>query len=47
MSNNELLLKAAKDALNNLFSDTSVDKEVCRENLGELRDEIDSLLESL
>jgi len=44
---NEELYKAALDAINKLFSDRSVSKEKAVENLECLRDEIDTLIESL
>ena len=37
----------AKEALDRLYSNTSVSRAVTRELLGDLRDEIDLLLETL
>lgn len=39
--------KRAKEAINDLFSDTSVSREKTRDDLEELRDEILSLLATL
>ena len=41
------LVRAAKAAINEVFSDRSVEQSRTRESLEELRDEIDSLLETL
>ena len=43
----EELLKRAKEAINGVFSDTSVSKEQAAESLQQLIDEIDILLEAL
>lgn len=43
----ERLLKAAKDAVSALFSDKSVSTTVTWESLVEVRDDIDSRIESL
>ena len=44
---NEDLYQMAVQAINELFSDTSVSKETAIGNLRSLRDEIDTLIESL
>lgn len=44
---NEQLLETAQEAINNLFADTSVSADKCRENLKSLIDEIEILIESL
>lgn len=44
---NEQLLEKAKDAIDELFSDMSVSKVKCRENLRELISEIHIKIESL
>jgi hypothetical protein len=41
------LFEAAKKALNDLFSDRSVAQAETRDSLEELRDEIDSMLDTL
>jgi hypothetical protein len=46
MDNDELLQKT-KDALTALFSDTSVSRSKARENLRDVRDEIDVMLDTL
>ena len=46
-SKNVILYQKAKDAIEKLFSDTSVSVEKAKENLELLRDEIDLYLESL
>ena len=43
---NEDLYEVAKDAIDDLFNDASVDKETTKGNLQGLRDEIDMFLES-
>jgi hypothetical protein len=45
--NNEELYKNALDAINKLFSDRSVSKEKAIENLEGLKEEIDTLIETL
>lgn len=47
MDGHEELLRAAKDAINALFSDTSVPQSTTRASLEELQDEIESALDSL
>ena len=47
MDKNELLYEEAKQAINKLFSDTSVDKEIAIDNLEGLKIEIDDMIESL
>ncbi len=44
---NDELYDNALEAINEVFSDCSVDKSVCKSNLESLRDEIGTLLESL
>lgn len=44
---NTRLLDKAKAALEDLFSDCSVSRDKCRENLGELKDEIQQKLDCL
>jgi len=44
---NEAKYQRALNAINDLFSDTTVDKSEAAENLQGLRDEIDLLLDSL
>lgn len=44
---NEELYQAAMDAITELFSDKSVSVSDCRGNLEGLKDEINTLLESL
>lgn len=44
---NELLYKAAMEAINKLFCDQSVSPETTKENLNTLKDEIDMLLDSM
>lgn len=44
---NEQLFRAAQDAITALYSDTSVDKEKCAENLQTLIEELEMLIESL
>jgi polyhydroxyalkanoate synthesis regulator phasin len=46
MSNEELYQKA-ENAIEELFSDTSVTPQKCAENMQELRDRIDEYVESL
>jgi hypothetical protein len=46
MDNDELLEKA-KSAIDNLFSDTSVSRAKCRENLEDLQSEIETKLDAL
>ena len=41
------LVADIKEQINNLFSDTSVGPEVTREHLESIREEIDSLLDTL
>jgi len=41
------LLEQAKTAVNTLFSDTSVSREITRGELEELRDDLDNMLDSL
>lgn len=45
--NNKELLKAAKEAVQELFSDTSVSQTQCRENLEEIKADIDGYLDTL
>jgi len=46
MSNRELYLKTL-EAINDLFSDTSVSRNMAQGNLEQLRDEIDLMLRAL
>jgi len=43
----EMLIEQAKEAIDNLFSDTSVSKEQTKEDLEELIEEIQCKIESL
>lgn len=43
----ETKFEKAKQAVNDLFSDTSVDADTTRRRLQELKDEIDIMLDSL
>ena len=47
MSKNEILYEAALDAITELFSDTSVDKDDARSNMQALIEHIKELKESL
>lgn len=47
MSTNERLYKRAEEAIQELFSDTSVERETAKENLQGLRDHIATLIDSL
>jgi hypothetical protein len=47
VTTHEILLRDAQDAINDLFSDRSVDQSQTRRSLEELRDEIDVMLETL
>lgn len=44
---NKKLLLAATEAIDALFSDTSVSRDTCRENLDELREDIGQKLSCL
>ena len=41
------LVEAAKQAINSVFGDTSVDRSQTKESLKDLKDEIDILLDTL
>lgn len=45
--NNERLYKEALEAIENLFTDTNVSQGRAKENLKHLRNEIDTMIESL
>ncbi len=47
MASNDDLYQVAVDVINKLFSDASVSRETAIGNLKSLRDEIDTLIESL
>jgi hypothetical protein len=47
MTKNEKLLERAKEAINELFSDQSVSPTECKENLQDLKDEIELQIDSL
>ena len=47
MDSHDRLLKAAKEAIDRLFSDTSVSQETTMEDLRELRDDLDIRIEGL
>jgi hypothetical protein len=45
-SKHEELVKKAKDAIQRVFSDKTVDLETTRESLKDLRDELDVLIDA-
>ena len=47
MSAHDKLVKQAYDAIDNLFSDRSVEREETKEDLQDLRAEIDIMIEAL
>ncbi len=44
---NDILLEAAKEAIDTMFNDTSVTKEDTIENLNDLKSDIDIMLEAI
>lgn len=47
MTNHDQLMAKAKQAITDVFSDTTIEIEQCRDSLNVLKEEIDVLLDTL